>query len=154
LLVATQYGNLLDADTTGIEFAARWQPVPEWRLDGSYTELHFTPHVAPASQDLAAATEDDTAPRHQWQIHSSVSVGPRAEFDAAFFHVGPLPVLSVAAYSRVDARFEVRLTTHLSAMVVGQNLSNPAHAEFGGAGLQVEPTLIPRSVRVQLVFRH
>jgi iron complex outermembrane recepter protein len=154
LLVATEYGNLLDADTTGIEFAARWQPMPGWRLDGSYTELHFTPHVASASQDLAAATEDDTAPRQQWQIHSSVSAGPRAEFDAAFFHVGPLPELSVAAYSRVDARFEVRLTTHLSAMVVGQNLSNPAHAEFGGAGLQVAPTLIPRSVRVQLTFRH
>jgi hypothetical protein len=49
---------------------------------------------------------------------------------------------------------QVKLTPHLTAMVVGQNLSNPAHAEFAGAGLQVAPTLIPRSVRVQLTFRH
>jgi iron complex outermembrane receptor protein len=154
VLVPTQYGNLLDADTQGIEFAGRWQPVHGWRLDGSYTGFRFTPHVDPASRDLTAATADDTAPRQQWQVHSSVSLGPRAEVDGAFFRVGALQQLGVEAYSRVDARVEVRLTPHLSAMVVGQNLSNPAHAEFGGAGLQVAPTLIPRSVRVQLTFRH
>jgi iron complex outermembrane receptor protein len=154
VLVATEYGNLLDADTEGIEFAARWQPLRFWRLDGSYTGFRFTPHVDSASRDLAAATADDTAPRHQWQVHSSVALGSRAEFDAAFFRVGSLQQQGVAAYSRVDAHLEVKLTAHLSAMVVGQNLSNPAHAEFGGLSLPVEATLIPRSVRVQLTFRH
>jgi iron complex outermembrane receptor protein len=152
VLVATQYENLLDADTAGIELAGRWQPVRVWRLDGSYTGFRFTPHVDPVSRDLAAATADDTAPRQQWQIHSSVSLGPRAEIDAAFFRVGALQQLSVAAYSRVDARLELKLTTHLSAMVVGQNLANRAHAEF--ADVFVAPTLIPRSARVQLTFRH
>jgi iron complex outermembrane receptor protein len=154
VLVATRYANLLDADTAGIEFAARWQPARAWRLDGSYTGFHFIPHVDPASLDPAAATVDDTAPRHQWQLHSSVSLGPRAEIDAALFRVGSLQQLGVAAYSRVDARFEVKLRPHLSALVVGQNLSNSAHAEFGGVALAVVPTLIPRSVRVQLTIRH
>jgi iron complex outermembrane receptor protein len=154
VLVGTQYANLLDADTVGIELTGRWQPVRGWRLDGSYTGFRLTPHVNPASRDLAAATADDTAPRHQWQIHSSVSLGPRAEIDGAFFHVGPLQQLGVAGYSRADARVEVKLTTHLSAVVVGQNLSNAAHAEFGGISLPVQGTLIPRSVRVQMTFRH
>jgi hypothetical protein len=83
-----------------------------------------------------------------------VALGSRAEFDAAFFRVGSLQQQGVAAYSRVDAHLEVKLTAHLSAMVVGQNLSNPAHAEFGGLSLPVEATLIPRSVRMQLTFRH
>jgi iron complex outermembrane recepter protein len=154
VLVASEYANLLDADTAGIEVTARWQPLPNWRLDGSYTGYSFRPHVDPASQDPAASTVDDTAPRHQWQLHSSVAVAPRAEISAALFHVGPLQELGVAAYSRLDARVEVKLSPHLSVMVVGQNLSNHAHAEFGGIGLPVEATLIPRSARVQLTLRH
>jgi outer membrane receptor protein involved in Fe transport len=154
VLVATEYANLLDADTAGVELTVRWQPLRGWRLDGSYTGFSYSPHVDPASHDPAAATADDTAPRHQGQVHSSLSLGPRAEIDAALFRVGALQQLGVAAYSRVDARLEVKLTTHLSAMVVGQNLSNPAHAEFAGISLPVEATLIPRSARVQLTFRH
>jgi iron complex outermembrane receptor protein len=101
-----------------------------------------------------AATTGGSAPRHQWQLHSSVSLGPRAEIDAAWFHVDALQQEAVAAYSRADARLEVNLTTHLSALVVGQNLFNPAHAEFGGIGLPVEATLIPRSARAQLTLHY
>jgi hypothetical protein len=48
-----------------------------------------------------------------------------------------------------------RLPAHVlvsAAMVIGQNLSNRADPEF--ADVFVAPTLIPRSVRVQLTFRH
>lgn len=106
------------------------------------------------SRDLGASATDDTAPKHQWQFHSSVSLGPRAEIDAAFFHVSALQQQAVAAYSRADARLEVKLTTRLSALVVGQNLLNPAHAEFAAVNLPVEATLIPRSVRMQLTLRY
>jgi iron complex outermembrane receptor protein len=154
VLVATQYANLLDADTSGFELAGRWQPLRGWRLDGSYTGFRFTPHVRLTSRDPAAAAADDTAPGRQWQLHSSVSLGPRAEVDGALFHVGSLQLQGVAAYSRADARLEVKLTPHLSALVVGQNLLSPAHAEYGGPGLNVEATTIPRSARVQLTFRY
>jgi iron complex outermembrane receptor protein len=153
VLVATQYANLLDADTAGIELAGRWQPSRRWRLDGSYTGFRFTPRVNAASRDLAAATADDSAPRQQWQLHSSVSLGPRAEIDAAFFRVGSLSQLSVPAYSRADARLEVKLTSRLSALIVGQNLFDRGHAEFGGVNNPVETTLVPRSARVQLTVR-
>jgi iron complex outermembrane recepter protein len=152
LVIASQYGNLLQAVTSGVEIDGRWQPVSGWRLDGSYTGFRFTPHLDVSSRDLAAATADGNAPRHQWQVHSSVSLGARAQFDAAFFHVGALGEAKIAAYSRADARVESRLTRHFSVSLVGQNLFNRAHAEYGGEVLL--STLIPRSARVQLAWRY
>ena len=41
-------------------------------------------------------------------------------------------------------------TSGLSAMVIGQNLFDAAHAEFGGAGTLLLATQVPRSVSLQL----
>ena len=55
ILVTSQFGNQLEATTRGLEVAGHWTPVPAWRLDGSYTAFHVTPHLAAASQDPSAA---------------------------------------------------------------------------------------------------
>jgi hypothetical protein len=55
----------------------------------------------------------------------------------------------VPAYLRADARIQVKLTDRLSAMLVGQNLLDPAHQEFASATTGMLTTLVPRSVRVQ-----
>ena len=63
ILVSTQFGNLLTATTRGLEVAGHWTPVPAWRLDGSYTAFHLTPHLAATSQDPRRRSEDGSAPR-------------------------------------------------------------------------------------------
>ena len=150
ILVTSQFGNQLEATTRGLEVAAHWTPVPAWRLDGSYTAFHLTPHLAAASQDPTAATEDGSAPRRQWQVRSAFSPTPRATFDVAIFHVGPLEQLQVDAYTRADVTAEWRFTSRLSAMAIGQNLFDAAHAEFAGAGSLLLATQIPRSASVRL----
>jgi hypothetical protein len=62
--------------------------------------------------------------------------------------------VGVGAYTRADVRLEVPLTRRFTASVAGQNLFDPVHAEFAGAGAVVTPTLVPRSVRVQLAWRY
>ena len=89
ILVTSQFGNQLEATTRGLEVAGHWTPVPAWRLDGSYTAFHLTPQLAATSQDPAAATEDGSAPRAQWQVRSAFSPDPRATLNVAIFHVGP-----------------------------------------------------------------
>jgi hypothetical protein len=75
------------------------------------------------------------------------------ELDAMLFHSGALPNLQIGAYTRADARLAVPLTRGVSLIVVGQNLFDPAHAEFAGAGAIVTPTLVPRSGSIDLVWR-
>ena len=149
IFVSSQFGNQLTATTRGLEVAAQWAPVQIWRLDGSYTAFHVTPQLAAASQDPAAATADANAPRAQWQVRSTSSVG-RATLNIAVFHVGPLEQLQVAAYTRADVNAEWRFTSRLSAMAIGQNLFDAAHAEFGSADSLLLATQVPRSVNLRL----
>ena len=150
ILVTSQFGNQLEATTRGLEVAGHWTPVPAWRLDGSYTAFHVTPHLAAASQDPAAATEDGSAPRTQWQVRSAFSPVTRATLNVAIFHVGPLEQLQVDAYTRADVSAEWRFTSRLSAMAIGQNLFDAAHAEFAGAGSLLLATQVPRSASLRL----
>ena len=145
-----QTGNLLEADTRGVEVASHWSPVAVWRLDGSYTFFRLYPHPATAILDPRSAAYDGNAPRHQWQLRSGFSIGRRGTLDAMLLHVGPLEQTGISAYTRADVRAEWRLTERLSAIAVGQNLLDAAHPEIAGSGTFLMATQIPRSVSVRL----
>jgi iron complex outermembrane receptor protein len=150
LLVATQFGNELRATTRGLEVAGHWNPVPAWRLDGSYSAFHVTPRLAATSQDPRAATDDGATPRTQWQVRSAFAPHPRATVEAAIFHVGRLEQFQIDAYTRADVTAEWRFTSSLSAMAIGQNLFDAAHPEFAGTTSLLLATQVPRSVSLRL----
>jgi iron complex outermembrane receptor protein len=151
LFLGSRLENLQRADTAGVEVSARFAPVPAWRLDASYSSFHLSPHPDPSSRDPTAATFDGNAPSHQWQLHSSVRLGLRTEVDMGVFHTGALRALGVPAYTRADARVEIRLTDELSVVGAARNLLDPSHPEFSTG--TVVSTQIPRSADVQLVWR-
>ena len=152
LFVATRSQNTLRADTSGVEIAAHMTPAPAWRLDASYSLFRLTARPDAASRDPRSALNDGKAPAHQWQLHSAVRVHPRVEVDAALFRTGSLRTLAVPAYTRADARVEVTLTKRLSAIGVGSNLFQSAHAEY--ASDQIVVRGVPRSFNVQLVWKY
>jgi iron complex outermembrane receptor protein len=150
LFIPVQFGNLLEATTSGVEIAARWTPVAWWRLEGGYSTFQFTPRPSSASRATATASSDGNVPRMQWQARSAFSLSPRVQLDAMLFHTGEIGSLDVDAFTRADARVEVAVTRQFSAAIVGQNLFDPRHAEFAGNGAIVTPTEIPRSAQLQL----
>jgi iron complex outermembrane receptor protein len=151
VFIATQFQNLLTVDTAGIEVAAHLTPLPNWRLEASYSGFSLTPHLDETSLDATAALFDGNAPAHQWQAHSSVRLGPRTDVNVQLFRSGPLRTLAVPAYTRADARVEVRLSPRLSAIGGVRNLFQATHSEF--LGTTVVSTLVPRSADVQLVWK-
>ncbi|MGH7735212.1 MAG: TonB-dependent receptor plug domain-containing protein, partial [Gemmatimonadales bacterium] len=150
VVVASQFGGLLDATTRGLEVSGQWTPVPAWRLDGSYSAFHITPRLDPASRDATSAGTDASTPQAQWQLRSTVSPGTRATLTAAIFHEGALAQAQVAAYTRADLNAEWRFTPHLSVMAIGQNLLDAAHAEFTSATALVLATQVSRSGSLRL----
>jgi iron complex outermembrane recepter protein len=153
LFVPLQYANLLNANTAGVEISGHWVPASWWRLDGSYSGFHLAPSVDAASQDAVAAASDGNAPQHQWQLHSSLWPAPRVQFDTALYHVGALRQIGARAYTRADARVEFMISDRLSAIATGQNLFDPAHAEYPAANLGLVTTAVPRSGSVSLSWR-
>jgi iron complex outermembrane receptor protein len=149
--VPVTFRNLRAANTTGLEIDGQWAPAPWWRLGAGYSAFRLRSRLDAASHDPNGAQYDGDAPGHQWHVRSSLSLG-RAEVDTTVSHVGALGRLGVKAYTRADARFEWKVTGSLSAAVIGQNLVEPAHAEFSGDRSWVTTT-VPRSVRLQLTWR-
>ena len=101
LFVPVQFGNLLEATTSGVEIGAHWTPAGWWRVDGGYSTFHLTPHLSPASRDAAAASFDGNAPRAQWQARSAFSIARGVELDA---HAVPRRRAAQAASRRLHAR--------------------------------------------------
>ena len=90
LFIPVQFQNLLEATASGVEIGAHVMPVRWWRLDGSYSTFHLTPHLSTASRDTASASFDGNAPRAQWQARSAFWIGRGVELDAMLFHAGEL----------------------------------------------------------------
>jgi hypothetical protein len=112
----------------------------------------LTPHPDPASHDPRSPAFDGSAPSYQWRGHSALSLGPRAQTDVLLFYVGALKQLGIPAYTRVDLRFEWRLTRRISAIAQGQNLLSPSHAEFA-SNMTMIATQVPRSAGLRLMWR-
>jgi iron complex outermembrane receptor protein len=79
-----------------------------------------------------------------------VSLGSRAEVDAGLYRVGRLRAQDIPAYTRLDARVELRLKDGLSFVATGQNLLDPSHPEFSTN--QMQRSLVRRNGHLQLVW--
>ncbi len=149
VLAGVVFENMLNARVSGIELDARWNPLPRWELETSYSRLHLTADPDAGSLDASAATTDGSAPKHQWQARTAITLRPGVQVRASIWRVGKLEQLAVAAYTRVDANAEFRLNRRMTAAVVGQNLSSRRHVEFASQAIFVT-SHVPRSVRLDL----
>ena len=134
--------NANAGDTAGVEIAPDWKPFSWWDMSGSYSFLHLSVHgkqgVAGALNSSVVASDNGSSPHHQVQMQSRFNLPKALECDFSYRFVSALPAQTagpgtfVAAYSTADVRFGGHLAEGLEWSVVGQNLLQPHHAEFGG----------------------
>jgi iron complex outermembrane recepter protein len=133
VLVPFFFRNGLLGNTAGFEIAPDWTPTSRWRLRGSYSYLYIDLSTRTGSQDATTVSSTEgSSPHHQVMIQSSLDLPKRLEFDQTLRYVSDLPAQQVRAYTTADVRFSWHATRSLDLSVVGQNLLQPQHAEFGG----------------------
>jgi iron complex outermembrane receptor protein len=144
------FENLADGSTRGLEAWATWQVTDTWRLSGGGVTQRIVTSLMPDSHDLSGTTGLFTSdPNHYWSVRSSHDLGNRQEFDITLRHVGALPKPAVPAYTAVDARYGWRIRPGLELSLIGQNLFDPRHAEFGAAPQRSE---YERALAVRVVW--
>jgi iron complex outermembrane recepter protein len=90
-------------------------------------------HLDPSSLDAnATASTVGGSPQHQFQVRSYLTLPQRLEFDSELYYVGSLPAMRVPSYERVDSRLAWHAREAIELAVVGQNLLDDRHFEFGG----------------------
>ena len=125
------FRNGLLGHTTGFEIAPDWTPTRTWRLRGSYSYLHIDLQKSGGSLDTSDSTQG-SSPHHQVAIQSSLDLPKKLEFDQTLRYVSALPAQLVGAYTTADVGFSWHVARSLDLSVVGQNLFQPHHPEFGG----------------------
>ncbi|HMG58346.1 MAG TPA: TonB-dependent receptor, partial [Burkholderiales bacterium] len=123
-------GNKMEGTANGLEAWGTYQAARNWRLSAGAFFLRQRLHPKPDSGDpnVSAAGND---PAHQWLLRSSFDLPASTELDIGLRRVGALPNPTVPAYSALDMRIAWRLRRELELSVVGQNLLDSGHVEFG-----------------------
>ncbi|SDE95282.1 iron complex outermembrane recepter protein [Massilia sp. PDC64] len=144
------FENRADGLTRGIEAWATWQAADAWRLSAGGVVQRVGTTLQPGSHDQTGTTGLFTSdPTHYWQVRSSYDIGAGQEFDVTVRHVGALPRPAVPAYTAVDARWGWRIRPGVELSIVGQNLFDPRHAEFGAPATRSE---YERALAVRVVW--
>ncbi len=129
------YENAIAGATNGFEIAPSWTAKPWWKLSGSYSYVGIDFHAKAPGSNISStgsvSTYEGSSPAHQVKIQSSFDIGKRFEFDQTYDYVSALPAQNVHAYQTMDGRFQWNIRKELSFSLVGQNLFQPTHYEWG-----------------------
>jgi iron complex outermembrane receptor protein len=134
LLFTAPYGNGIKGTTDGFEVAPDWKPTRWLQWKGSYS--YWQPHLKnqPGNTDASTLSQDQgSSPRHLVSVQPQFNLPKKTEFDLTYRYVSALPAQKVAGYSTADVRFGWHIRGDFELSLVGQNLLQPRHAEFGSS---------------------
>ncbi len=144
------FGSGLRGRSWGAELSGTYQVTDRWRLRGGYTYFDKRLSMKPGSQDVTQGLAEGNDPRHQFLLQSLLDLPFHFELDWVARYVDTLPSPNVPSYFTIDARLAWRPRRNLELAIVGQNLWDDRHPEFGPAFTRQE---IPRSVYGKMTWR-
>jgi iron complex outermembrane recepter protein len=145
--------NKARGETYGGEIAARWQATDWWRFDASYNYLQIQMH-APHSGELSAEFAEGESPHHQVALRSALNLPRNLELDWIVHYVDALPAFDVSSYVTMDIRLAWRPSPNWEFAVVGQNLLEKNHTEFGAVQtVSQSSSKVPRAIYGKITCR-
>ncbi len=148
ILLAEPFANGIRGSTSGFEIAPDWNVRSWWHLKGSYSYLHLHTKDRPGYTDTGTVTSyNGSSPTNEISAQSLFNLPKGFESDITFRYVSALPAQSVRAYSTADARIGWHPRGNFGFSVVGQNLLQQYHGEFGntpGPVVQIKRTVFAK----------
>jgi iron complex outermembrane receptor protein len=150
--VGVLYMNKAEGTSHGIEMSSSWQAMQAWRLTGGLVIQQLKTQLKSDSTDISGATGlANSDPHSYWMLRSTYDISEGKELDVVVRHVGRLSNPDVPAYTSMDLRFGWKIRRDLELSIIGQNLLDASHPEFGAAPNRSE---IDRSLFVKLVWQY
>ncbi|HWD94188.1 MAG TPA: TonB-dependent receptor [Verrucomicrobiae bacterium] len=134
-------GNGFHGQTWGIDLSGTWQATAWWRLRGGYTYLNKL--LWANRPGVLSSVREGNDPENQVMLQSIMDLPAHFQLDVVGRYVDTLQNPHVPNYVSFDARLAWWCKGNLEISLVGQNLCDNQHAEFGAAATRQE---IPRSV--------
>jgi iron complex outermembrane receptor protein len=90
-------------------------------LDSAQNSIEKAANSSPTLQD----------PNHMFKIRSELDLPHNVQLDGAIYYTSELTSGNAPGYVRCDLRLAWKPTTNVELSLVGQNLTDPKHKEFG-----------------------
>jgi iron complex outermembrane receptor protein len=134
LFIVLPYVNGIEGSTVGTEIAPNWKITHWWQVRGSYSFLHMDLKDKPGFTDIGNLLSSymGSSPSSHVGFQSLFNLPKHFELDVTYRYSSALPAQAVGAYSTADVRLGWHVGEGLDFSVVGQNLLQPSHEEFGG----------------------
>jgi iron complex outermembrane receptor protein len=156
-IIPLYFQNNLEGHTYGAELSNNYQVLDNWSLHLGYNLLQEHLTVKPGQYDLDDAQNETADPQQQVFVRSSAKLFSVIECDTALRWVdslhtnnGPTPG-TVPSYFGLDQRLAWRSARGIELSLVGQNLLQPRHVEYGYPSALREQ--IDRSLYAKLAWR-
>lgn len=133
-----EYRNHLRGESYGLEISGFWQAADFLRFQGAYTYLETRIETGVANLDapFEALFLDESHPRNQVSLRTTLGPWRALELDLWFRYVDGLMGSDVESYNTLDARLAWVPRAGLEVAVVGQNLLQPNHREFSSIEIE------------------
>ena len=154
--ITIQYENQISGSTNGVELALEAQVTKRWRVNTNYSFLSPSFTAGGPTSDISSTgsvrTYEGSSPKHSLTLHSMFDLPAHVQFDSVYRFISALPAQKVPAYQTMDLHFEKALGRNLALDLVGQNLFQEKHYEWG-TGDPMQPLVgIYRAAYVRLAF--
>jgi iron complex outermembrane recepter protein len=126
--------NNLNAHTYGAELSGKYDAFEWLRFNLGYWFLQEKLKTDPGHFDFFNGTIEGNDPRNQFFIRGSADVAHNIELDSTLRFVDNLLSPPVPHYTELDARFGWNLTPKIELSIIGRNLLDRQHPEFGPPG--------------------
>jgi len=123
--------NGVRGNSYGVEASAIYQPRSWCRLSTGYTFERLELETEPGSSDTSQVKQEGDSPRHRWYLQTSISLPHDVEFDWSVRTIGELPSEDVPDYVAWDGRLGWQPSAAVEFSLVGRDLFDRQHAEFG-----------------------
>jgi iron complex outermembrane receptor protein len=134
VFIVLPYANGIEGNTVGAEIAPSWKITHWWQVRGSYSFLHMQLKDKPGFTDVGNLLSSylGSSPSSLVGFQSLFQLPKHFELDATYRYSSALPAQAVGAYSSADVRLGWHWGEGLDFSLIGQNLLQPSHNEFGG----------------------
>jgi iron complex outermembrane recepter protein len=134
IFILVPYANGIEGNTAGAEIAPDWKITHWWQLRATYSFLQMKLSDEPGFTDVGGllSSYEGSSPRHVAGLQSLFNLPKHFELDETFRYSSALLAQTVSSYATGDVRLGWHVGEGLDLSVIGENLLQPSHAEFGG----------------------
>jgi len=139
--------NGFNGQSWGVELSGTYQATDWWRLRAGYTYLHQD--LWPNGAKTSPSIQEGNDPQNQVMIQSIMNLPAHFQLDFDGRYIDALQNPNVPSYVSFDVRLAWWWKDNVEISIVGQNLWDNQHPEFGAAATRQE---IPRSIFGKVAF--